>query len=88
MTSNAAIETRKELRKTFDLVCAITDELILLNRFSVADLKTYFDKSERRQFSKWLDKQKARNGTIPQSDRNGGRFCQNHSVVHANGCNL
>ncbi|MCM1504750.1 MAG: site-specific integrase [Muribaculum sp.] len=44
--SNAAIETRKELRKVFDQVCAKTDELILLNRFSVADLKNYLDKSE------------------------------------------
>lgn len=119
--SAAAIETRKELRKIFERVCAKTDELILLNRFSVADLKTYLDKSEGKvtekslkaddtfsywaalgaskekvktkemyssalgwfklfrqdkpislsavdtaiitQFSKWLDKQKARNGT-------------------------
>lgn len=119
--SAAAIETRKELRKMFERVCTKADELILLNRFSVADLKTYLDKSEGKvtekslkaddtfsywaalraskekvktkemyssalgwfklfredkpisltavdtaiitQFSKWLDKQKARNGT-------------------------
>ena len=30
----------------FDRVCTKVDELILLNRFSVADLKSYLDKSE------------------------------------------
>lgn len=44
--SNAAIETRKELRKVFDQICSKTDELILLNRFSVADLKSHVEKSE------------------------------------------
>lgn len=44
--SNAAIETRKELKKIFDRVCAKADELMLLNRFSVAELKAYLDKSE------------------------------------------
>ena len=119
--SAVAIETRKELRKMFERVCTKADELILLNRFSVTNLKTYLDKSEGKvtekslkaddtfsywaalgaskekvktkemyssalgwfklfredkpisltavdtaiitQFSKWLDKQKARNGT-------------------------
>ena len=31
--SNTAIETRKELRKMFDRVCAKADELILLNYY-------------------------------------------------------
>ena len=44
--SNSAIETRKGLRKIFDQVCAKADELILLNRFSVADLKSHMERSE------------------------------------------
>ena len=44
--SNAAIETRKGLRKIFNQVCAKTDELILLNRFSVVDLKSHMERSE------------------------------------------
>ncbi len=52
--SNSAIETRKELRKMFDRVCAKADELILLNRFSVADLKSYLDKSEGKVIEKTM----------------------------------
>lgn len=52
--SNAAIETRKGLRKTFDQICAKTDELILLNRFSVADLKSHVEKSEGKVTEKSL----------------------------------
>lgn len=50
--SNAAIETRKGLRKIFDQVCAKTDELIMLNRFSVADLKSHLEKSEGKMTEK------------------------------------
>ena len=52
--SNAAIETRKELRKVFDQICAKTDELILLNRFSVADLKSHVEKSEGKVTEKTM----------------------------------
>jgi len=52
--SNAAIETRKELRKVFDLICAKTDELILHNRFSVADLKSHVEKSEGKVTEKTM----------------------------------
>ncbi len=52
--SNAAIETRKELRKVFDQICAKTDELILLNRFSVADLKSHVEKSEGKVSEKTM----------------------------------
>ncbi|MBD5302234.1 MAG: site-specific integrase [Bacteroides sp.] len=52
--SNAAIETRKNLRKTFDHICVKVDELITLNRFSVADLKTHIEKSEGKVTEKTL----------------------------------
>ena len=52
--SNAAIEIRKELRKVFDQICAKTDELILLNRFSVADLKSHIEKSEGKVTEKTM----------------------------------
>ena len=44
--SAAAIAKRKELRKIFDQICAKVDELIVLNRFSVTDLKSHLEKSE------------------------------------------
>lgn len=44
--TKAAVETRQGLRKYFDQICTKVDELIILNRFSVADLKSYIDKSE------------------------------------------
>ncbi len=44
--SNAAIEIRKELRQKFDQVGDKADELIMLNRFSPAELKSRLDKSE------------------------------------------
>lgn len=52
--SNAAIETRKELRKVFDQICAKSDELILINRFSVADLKSHVEKSEGKVTEKTM----------------------------------
>ncbi len=44
--TKTAIETRQTLRKVFDHICAKVDDLIVLNRFSVSDLKDYLDKSE------------------------------------------
>ena len=52
--SNAAIETRKGLRKIFNQVCAKTDELILLNRFSVVDLKSHMERSEGKVTEKTM----------------------------------
>lgn len=52
--SNAATEARKGLRKIFDQVCAKADELIVLNRFSVTDLKSHIEKSEGKVTEKGI----------------------------------
>lgn len=52
--SNAATEARKGLRKIFDQVCAKAHELIVLNRFSVGNLKSHIDRSEGKVTEKGM----------------------------------